>query len=124
MNDIETSAEARQFVADTLAGLEDVVAGVTVTKYVPTPGNARSPVVIVDMNGQTVSPVEFVLPVRAYVDASSSGVDAAQDLCEQLVDAADDLLGAESLLVAGQVAYIGTSDCWVADLQVTVPRTL
>lgn len=124
MNSIETFAEARNFVFDTIIEAEDTVTGLTVSKYVPTPGNARSPVAIVDINGGTISPVEFQIPVRAYVDASSAGVDAAQEQVAGLVDAIETLLAGESLLVQGQVAYVPANDVWVADLAVTVPRAL
>lgn len=126
MNSIETLVEARQFVFETVAVLEGSWRDLSVHQWVPTPGNARSPVVIVDLNDCAIAPDQFGVPVRCYVSANDGDVVVQQQLCERLVDEVEAQLGAESLDLTGRIAFIDNEGggVWVADLTVEVPRTL
>lgn len=112
-----TLAEARDALYTALLEVD-----VQVLDHVPRPGDARNPVVIVDMNGAFFDAADVTIPVRAYMLASTPGVEQAQALFVDLVDELDDVIGGESWRCNASLAYVEGSDCWVADMRVVLPR--
>ena len=119
----DTPASVRQDLYDVIRPVADT-GRVQVLDLVPTPGNARSPLICIDYDGFRFDEVEWTFPLRLYVRASDAGTEQAQRQTEDLVGQLDAAIGAESWRLTGQVGYLPDMDCWVGDFRVLIPRVL
>lgn len=113
-------------VADIYQALKPLEAQETVwvSDHVPAPNRFRSPAIVVDYDGFTITELAYSVPIRCYVKASEPGVAESQQQLGKLVDLVDAQLGAESWVITGATAYMADMDVWIADFRVSVPRVL
>lgn len=123
MNDIETALEACEFVYDTVSEIESTEQ-VSVCLFAPSPGSVAGVVIVVQADGVTLSPTEFVIPVQLFLRGDQGDVQDVQREAVRFTDLIDQTVGGESLGVSGRLAWLDANAVWVGDFTVTVPRTL